>query len=1545
MNYENNILDAIEQIVNNAVEQADYDRTIKATVVECVDQTIGKFKVKHQDSTFFAYATSSEVTYSKNSEVYVLIPGNDTSRDKTILGTVKKLGADYAVNPDGDEAYEIVGNNCIHSSSIFELNSYKDMEVVLYERNSKNNKVSLDTDAIQQYFTKSSNLICGAVFKTQLPTEQQFRGNYGIRFELVFLDNATENKVTRNYVVDVNHMTGNPYKILNETRQYGVFDIDGANFQYVNKISIFSIDFPNKKSNAPNDIFIKNIDFCGAVKLSDSELSGCAITFITPQGIYFDNTDLNSATRELQAQVRVKGKIVDKKSQLLEYYWFVENIGITSMSEHYNKYGGQGWYCLNKSTLVKSSENGNAPIVEWVPGDYKWIVKKSDSAAKKTKYKCVVIYNDNTVISKEIDITNFSSNIDITIESTSGTKFYYDIGCPTLICKINGVEKTSNMTYSWAEVDNNNNFVGLPETSSLNADYNANKLAYDTLQNQIKNETKFAAASKTQLENYKKILDNYSVITRVEKNRIYNVNISEITNFKTFKVSVYSNGIYQGTSSIVLTNSLENEDAYSLVINNGSQVFNYDANGVSPTNEALESPQTLLPLTFTVYDNLGNPIADDIIEKSNIKWIVPKTNTMLKVDNSVYNGYKIAEDENTITYGKLLGISYTISNKYMMKHSNNNIKLIVDYKGMSLASQTDFTFAKDGEPGTNGTEFMIKVVPNTSNNTVPENLMILNGSPNFTPKNSGKWVKVQLWHNGEKIFENTASGTSTENKSVNVTWGILANKYNSSTTDYSTIGINAATGACSYSGFNISNSPANIIKCTVVYDKVEYYGTIPVITAISNSGYGIKLKENSGFKFATYSSDGRSPSYDNSNPFALQVTQTINGYTEDISEMTKNYAVNYNWGVCGRVYSGSWTNVQHLVTAAVKDLKRNQKAFKPSDSYDDESVNNAIYCQVTRSGSTLAQIHIPIHLRLNKYGQAALNKWDGNSIQLDNEGGVILSPQMGAGQKNSDNSFTGVLMGKVKEANKTYYDIGIMGYNKGTRTIFLDSEDGSGTFGKVGNGQIIIDPNNDKAMIYSYNFWKNYTNKGKPSSYGTGNYNGAGLLIDLTTPEIRFGSGNFVVNKDGHITAKGGGTIAGWNIDDDALFTGTKNSASNVQIASKDFTRSINGVSRSGLRIALNNVFAVDNAGTMYAGNAIIGTGTNKITIGKSSANGAYSAIYSGSKTSFNAAAAGFYIGTDGFALGSYDSNKGTSPFQVNNQGQLSSRAGYIAGFAIADNTLSGGTGSNAVGMSSKSGVQWAFWAGNEDAGSAPFHVGHNGALYSTSGQIGGWTINPSTFTGGSMTINSNGSMSGSNWSINTNGYARFTDVYISNGNTSLSATAKMIDIGKFWVTAGGAMHATDGTFTGKISGSSVSGGSVSGASITGGKISVNTNGGGYLRAGTNTTHVDVSGLNVGSAGIAMGGSGISDSGSINMRGGSQITSSGQLTISAGGLKISGGLEVDSLKVTGASTFGSVNFTGGVQVNGTSGVTKEVAVDLAHYATFKFVHGIFVGSY
>ena len=38
---------------------------------------------------------------------------------------------------------------------------------------------------------------------------------------------------------------------------------------------------------------------------------------------------------------------------------------------------------------------------------------------------------------------------------------------------------------------------------------------------------------------------------------------------------------------------------------------------------------------------------------------------------------------------------------------------------MNLTAKTDFTFTKQGEPGTNGTEYIVKVVPNTRLSSPP----------------------------------------------------------------------------------------------------------------------------------------------------------------------------------------------------------------------------------------------------------------------------------------------------------------------------------------------------------------------------------------------------------------------------------------------------------------------------------------------------------------------------------------------------------------------------------------------------------------------------------------------------------------------------------------------------------------------------------------------------------------------------------------------------------------------------------------------------------
>ena len=47
--YQDAILQSISIIANQAVKQADYNKTIQATIVKCIDPTIEQYRIKYQD--------------------------------------------------------------------------------------------------------------------------------------------------------------------------------------------------------------------------------------------------------------------------------------------------------------------------------------------------------------------------------------------------------------------------------------------------------------------------------------------------------------------------------------------------------------------------------------------------------------------------------------------------------------------------------------------------------------------------------------------------------------------------------------------------------------------------------------------------------------------------------------------------------------------------------------------------------------------------------------------------------------------------------------------------------------------------------------------------------------------------------------------------------------------------------------------------------------------------------------------------------------------------------------------------------------------------------------------------------------------------------------------------------------------------------------------------------------------------------------------------------------------------------------------------------
>lgn len=88
-NLEDTLLQAMDIIASRRVATANYDKTIQANIVSCVDSSAGKYRVKYQDSVFFAYANNTEQIYEKGDAIYVLIPNGDMKKEKAIIGKIK----------------------------------------------------------------------------------------------------------------------------------------------------------------------------------------------------------------------------------------------------------------------------------------------------------------------------------------------------------------------------------------------------------------------------------------------------------------------------------------------------------------------------------------------------------------------------------------------------------------------------------------------------------------------------------------------------------------------------------------------------------------------------------------------------------------------------------------------------------------------------------------------------------------------------------------------------------------------------------------------------------------------------------------------------------------------------------------------------------------------------------------------------------------------------------------------------------------------------------------------------------------------------------------------------------------------------------------------------------------------------------------------------------------------------------------------------------------------------------------------------------------
>lgn len=1361
---ENNVCEAIEILAEKIIDNANYDKTIQAQVVSCVDQEAGKYKIKYQNSYSYAYATSPEIHYSNGTYVYVQVPNGDMKKNKTILNAIENSKVDYGVAIDLEDEYDKIGVNCISSEQYpFKLSSYHLEKKIIYDSKSDKNDINIDINNFASNIMYADSFLCAATIRTSFKNTQ-IQGNYGIGFIFDLIDPEDENKtISKIFELNVNNMQGNPYSYLNDTRQYQIFNIDGAKFKQISQIYIFIENFtteqkdPLKLTNDDYEVFISNLELQATNHMSEDEINGYALRVIAQDGNIFYTGEEDTAQRHFISYLKYRGTVIDPSN--IKFYWFRENSKVFSNNKKFNQYGGIGWECLNEKTTET--------IPNWIAANEKFAIKKSSVTAAEMNFKCVAVYKDNQ-ISKEFKLQNLDNEIpkiELSINRNDGTiekdivTFENGVGSPTITCTVTKKNEETqeyeevdsskylhrwtredangtitNLIYDeeenfnafvtiydiqkyWEKNDNNDNYSNASskdkdlfnEMSGYLSQYEKCSLDFDSMKKTTSisdignkfNETietlkslgyrTFVSYNIDLYEEYKSVLNNlcdnigkiqsinedpsfnsilnnivqlsmesikkikkddniveyypkkYNYWNYIKKyydnfndllskflsnptqdiqnyikqlkknydelnielsqrsldyygNKIYNFKVSEIYNFCTIKCAVTElakdenteltkdendNDKYVGTSSIKIINKIE-RNVGTLMLKDGNQLFQYNESGISPADASNINPIALIPLSFSLYTKTGELVPPNIIiSNGSIEWKVPAENTLIEIEDKEYDEERIENNIVYHIYKNISSLAYKIKQVYSFS-TYNQIELVVTYNNTIYSAKTNFTFLKQGEIGSSGTQYNCRIVPNTNMQNIPQYPILTKvegesiGYFNFTTggelwgigdnTTSSEGIRdkfpfnIEIYESNQKTYKSFVSGNANNDTTINydIQWEFLSNTYKTKEVDISDFKIeinndNKNPYLCLninekdkelYSFKNKGNNfgAANILKCTITRTKDEekdiFYATLPIVTVTINTGNikkisTINIKNGTGYQFVQYSSGGLNPQYNDLIPFELEVYDNNNDITENL---------NYVWSAVGQLYDyvtdtdgkKKWKYVKDnsFNVIEVKDDKENIISHKIKaqayQSYNGLNVTNGISCLIKDNKNTYAFINIPIHCYLNRYAFANLNTWDGNSLQVDKNGGYILTPQIGAGHKETDNSFTGLLMGDVKESSWKEKQTGLFGYNQGKRTIFLDAEDGTALFG-AGNGQIAIASGN-KTWIYSKSFWKDtyFDSKGKLSNaVFTDFYNtestfasGKGLLIDLDKPSIMYGNGNFRVDDEGHLTAK-----------------------------------------------------------------------------------------------------------------------------------------------------------------------------------------------------------------------------------------------------------------------------------------------------------------------------------------------------------------------------------------------------------------------------------------
>lgn len=717
-----------------------------------------------------------------------------------------------------------------------------------------------------------------------------------------------------------------------------------------------------------------------------------------------------------------------------------------------------------------------------------------------------------------------------------------------------------------------------------------------------------------------------------------------VTNLLLYSSVTFVCGVYNKEHSQIIcvlehlvTNSSSEEDV--TITYNGEDTFRYDANG-DITIEDAEKERTL-QVVLTWKDGVGTSYK--------VEWIGPDGKN---ITNSRYNPSESMIENLWVDNSNIL--HYTIKQKYKVNFNNNTILVrIVTMDEQRYSFQKEILFLKDGDQGTNGTTYVTAIRPFDENTGLKLSGLVPliyrdNSWQNTLP------LRCYVYKDGELINDNG-------NYTLTYKWtGVNVNIGDSTLDDRKIISGDNQLVSTPIGGYVKVQVTINDNKNNRTYD---IYSNYPIDVAVNFSDQEIESIDISSIpSYIKYTASGVNPQfYSNNIEFIVNEVDQSKNITSIVEE---------------------------ILTIEEQD---GLYYLEPASSFVFED-NSIALLKCEYEGKC---IYHPIILYLDTYGNELINGWDGTQLEIDEENGqYILAPQIGAGEKDSFNRFTGVVMGKDSVQSK----IGLYGYKAGINTFGL-MEDGTAFFGsKTGGGQIIID--GTSAEIYGGG---NSSGEGGDASNGM-TITLADLKADGSTEAIKIGGGVFTVKYNGTVSAANA-EISGTIYASSGKIGGTKTGS-------------------NGWTIETNRLYS--------------GSGSTRVELNSQSP--------TNTSTPTN---------NNDFAMWAGSATASSAKFSVSKGGLITAKQGNIGGWILSSNKLT--SDNYRTGIASSGTYRfWAGASSSSTAdrpvfsGSSYFYVTSsgemqcknatiNGSIYADDGEIGGWTISPSRISGGGTTLYSNG--------------------------------------------------------------------------------------------------------------------------------------------------------------------------------------------------------------